>query len=138
MGFIDPNSIQKSIKDGCKNGRSVHESDGDRERQIELRPCIHAGSDKDCAISEDLPLEVMAGEEGEVNKFLPGDQVGDDDSCDSSDHIGGDGVESMFVDVDVSQRVEAAAEGHQNSSRILFVHSEEELIITFRGHIVII
>lgn len=138
MGFVDANSIQYSIKNCSKNGRGVHEGDGDRKRQVELRPCVHAGSDENSTISEDLPLEVMAGGEGEVNKFFPGDKIGDDGSCDSPDHVGGDGVEAMFVDVDVSQGVEAATEGHQNSSCVLFVHSEEEFTITYRGHIDII
>ena len=129
LGFVDANSIQQFIKDGGKNGRSVHKGDGDRKRQIELRPCVDAGSDEDGAISEDLPLEIVPRGKGEVNLFIPGYQKGDDGSCNTSDHVCGDGMEAMFVDVDVSQGVEAATEGHKNNCCILFVHSEEEFTI---------
>lgn len=93
-------SVEDSVEDGREDGRGRVEREDDRQGEVELHPRIGQALDDHVAVPDALPLEVVAGGEGEGGASEPGDEVADDCDWDPSGQGWGDGMELMLIEED--------------------------------------
>ena len=65
----------------------------------------------------------MGGGEGEIDLLFPCEEVDDEGGGEPSDHVGGDGVQSMLVGEDVAEEMQGTAQNHEGHGCIFPINS---------------